>query len=128
MKVINGENMILGRLATHIAKKILLGQEIALVNCEKMIISGSRKEIIAKYVQKMQMGHTRWGPFYFKRPDSFVKRSIRGMVPRKRIRGREALHRLKCYIGLPKQFTDSTLVVHEPANVKKIPNLKSYPI
>ena len=46
------------------------------------------------------------------------------MVPRKRIRGREALHRLKCYIGLPKQFKDSTLEVHEPANVKKIPNLK----
>lgn len=124
MKVINGENLILGRLASYIAKQILLGEEIALVNCEKIMISGSKSQIFAKYKHKQQRGQPRWGPFTPRRPDFFVKRAIRGMVPRKKIRGRDALKKIKCYIGLPNEFKDAKLEVLEKINVQKIPNLK----
>jgi large subunit ribosomal protein L13 len=124
MKVINGENMILGRLASFIAKQALLGEEITLINCEKIIISGNRHQILAKQSQKKQLGGPRWGPTYFRRPDQYVKRTIRGMVPRKKVRGREALKKVKCYVGLPKQFKEAKLETLEKADVKKIPNLK----
>jgi len=124
MKVIDGENMILGRLSTYVAKQALLGEEIALVNCEKLVISGSRQQIFAKHKQKQARGHPRWGPFTPRRPDGFVKRSIRGMIPYKKSRGREALKRIKCYIGLPLEFKDAKLESLENAHVKKIPNLK----
>jgi len=124
MKVINGKNLILGRLATYVAKQILLGQEIAVVNCEKIIISGNKKQVLARYVQKAQQGHPRWGPFYFTRPDRFVKRSIRGMVSRKKPRGRDAFKRVRCYIGLPEKFRESKIETLEKADAKKLPNLR----
>ena len=124
MKVISGENLILGRMASYLAKELLLGEEIALVNCEKIVISGSRQQILNRQKLKQQRGHPRYGPFTHRRPDSFVKRAIRGMVPRKKGRGREALKNIKCYIGLPKQFQESKLETIEKANLKKIPNLR----
>ncbi|MCK4589895.1 MAG: 50S ribosomal protein L13 [Nanoarchaeota archaeon] len=124
MKVINGENLILGRLASYIAKQVLLGEEITLVNCEKIMVSGDKKQIFAKHKQKQQRGHPRWGPFTPRRPDSFVKRSIRGMVPRKKTRGRDALKKIKCYVGVPNEFKDAQLETLEKINVQKIPNLK----
>lgn len=124
MKVINGENMILGRVSTYIAKQALLGEEITLVNCEKIIISGDKHKIFAQHKERQQRGHPRWGPFTPRRPDMFVKRVIRGMVPYKRIKGKEALKRIKCYIGLPNDFKEAKLETIEKADVKKIPNLK----
>ena len=123
MKVINGENMILGRIATYVAKQALLGEEIALVNCEKIIISGNRHQIFAKHKQKQARGHPRWGPFTPRRPDGFVKRSIRGMLPYKKERGSQAFKRIKCYIGLPAQFKDAKLETLKSADAQKIPNL-----
>ena len=95
MKVINGENLILGRVASYVAKEALLGQEIALVNCEKMIITGNKKEIVNKQLQAMQRGHPYAGPFFYRRPDAFVKRAIKRMLPHKKARGEQALKKIK---------------------------------
>ena len=124
MKVINGENLVLGRLASYIAKQLLLGEEIALVNCEKILITGNKKTILAKKVQARERGHPRWGPFYYRRPDMFVKRAIRGMLPRKKPRGKEALKKIKCYCSIPKQFQEAKMETLENANIKKVPNLR----
>ncbi|MFC1801077.1 50S ribosomal protein L13 [Nanoarchaeota archaeon] len=124
MKVINGENLILGRVASYIAKEALLGQEIALVNCEKMIITGSKKEIVDRQLQAMQRGHPYAGPFFYRRPDAFVKRAIKRMLPYKKSRGEQALKKIKCYISIPTQFEKATLETLPKANITKVPNLK----
>ena len=90
MKVYNAENIILGRLASYVAKEILLGEEVAIVNAEKAVITGSRTFILALYHHRWQRGHHRWGPFYFRKPDRFVRRAIRGMLPFHKDRGRKA--------------------------------------
>jgi len=45
MKIINGENAILGRLASYVAKESLKGEEFVILNCKKIIITGNRKDI-----------------------------------------------------------------------------------
>ena len=40
MKIYNAEGIILGRLASVVAKQALLGEDIRIVNSEKAIISG----------------------------------------------------------------------------------------
>ena len=102
--IIDASGAILGRLSTHAAKLLLKGEEIAVINSEKAIISGKKSSIKNRYKQKREVGTYRKGPFYPRMPDMIVKRTIRGMIPYQTPHGRTAFKRLKCYIGIPKEF------------------------
>ena len=102
--IIDATGLTLGRLGTYAAKRLLNGEEIAIVNSEKAIISGKKSSIKISYKKKRDLGTYRKGPFFPRMPDMIVKRTIRGMIPYQTPHGKEAFKRLKCYIGIPKQF------------------------
>ena len=102
--IIDAKGSTLGRLSTKAAKDLLNGEEIAIVNSEKAIISGKKPSIKAHYKKKIEVGTYRKGPFFPRMPDRIVKRSIRGMIPYQTPHGRAAFKRLKCYIGIPIEF------------------------
>ena len=41
--VIDGKAHLLGRLASVVAKELLSGQNVVVVRCEQMVVTGSRK-------------------------------------------------------------------------------------
>jgi large subunit ribosomal protein L13 len=99
--VYNGKGAIFGRMATVIAKNLLKGDSVDLINCGEIIISGD-KNLFAKKIQakrNMGRGGSLKGPKYIRQPDRLVKRMIRGMLPRDRWRGQDAFKRLRCHIG-----------------------------
>jgi large subunit ribosomal protein L13 len=102
--IIDASGATLGRLGTNAAKRLLKGEEITVVNSEKAIISGKKPTIKKIYKQKREVGTYRKGPFYPRMPDQIVKRTIRGMIPYQTPHGRSAFKKLKCYIGIPKEF------------------------
>ena len=122
--VINGDGMLLGRLASLGAQRGLAGEEIAIGNAEKAIISGSRARVLANYRHKRERGASgnRWGPFVPRRPDHLMKRTIRGMLPYKRPRGVEAMKRIKCYIGVTVEFVGKEMEVPEAAHMNRLNN------
>ena len=107
--IIDASGATLGRLSTNTAKRLLKGEEIAIVNSEKAIISGKKFTIKKHYKQKREVGTYRKGPFFPRMPDQIVKRTIRGMIPYQTPHGRTAFKNLKCYIGLPKEFQGKKL-------------------
>jgi large subunit ribosomal protein L13 len=109
MKVIDGKNAVMGRLASYSVKEALKGEEIAIVNCEQIIITGNR-EFIEEDMQKRRemIGSGQKGPHISRTSEKIVKRAIRGMLPDHREgRGRDAFKRIKCYVGIPPEFKDS---------------------
>jgi len=102
--IINASGATLGRLSTNAAKRLLNGEEVAIVNTEKAIISGKKPAIKNHYKQKREVGTYRKGPFFPRTPERIVKRTIRGMIPYQTPHGRVAFKRLKCYVGIPKEF------------------------
>jgi large subunit ribosomal protein L13 len=107
MLVIDGENCILGRLASEVAKKALNGETIKIVNAEKILITGNPKMIIEEHRARLglrDVANPEKSPKFPRRPDLFVKRVIRGMLPRKTERGRDALKRIFVYLGVPEGF------------------------
>jgi large subunit ribosomal protein L13 len=113
MLVIDGTNMVFGRLASQVAKKLMLGEEVHLVNAEKMIIRGNPVEITGRYRIKRTLknkGTPEHSPVWSKVPHMLVKKMIRGMLPRKTLRGIEALHRLRVYTGNPKNLKENLKV------------------
>ena len=62
------------------------------------------------------------GPKYPRRPDDIFRRTVRGMIPYKKPKGREAFKGLKVYVGVPKEFEDqetSRIPEAEPKNITK---------
>lgn len=105
-EVIDGNGLILGRLASTVAKRLLTEKEkeIVIVNAEGVVISGSKEQIFKEYKSRRDRGSPEKGPYYPKMPDRIVKRTIRGMLPYKQEKGREALSRLKVYLGVPEEY------------------------
>ncbi len=122
--MIDASNTILGRLASFSAKKALLGENIKIVNCEKALITGTRAAVLANYKNKRARGTWSKGPHFPKSPDMVVKRTIRGMLPHKRERGREALKRVKCYVGIPQELSAKKFQSVKEASISKVPNVK----
>ena len=120
MIIIDGTNQILGRVAVYSAKKALLGEQIAIINCEKIILSGTRTFILSKFEERKERGHPYDGPFYPKSSDRIVRRTIRGMLPYKQERGKQAYKKIMCYIGVPKQFQGKTYQIVPGADASKL--------
>jgi large subunit ribosomal protein L13 len=118
--IIDADGATLGRLCTIAAKKLLKGEEIAIINSEKAIISGKKDSIKNNYKKKRDIGTYRKGPFFPRMPDQIVKRTIRGMIPYQTPHGRAAFKRLKCYIGLSDEFKDK--------KIQKIKEVEKFPI
>lgn len=108
MKIINGENAVLGRLASYVAKEALKGEEIKIVNCEKVVITGNKEFIEKSLLQKRsRVGTRQIGPKVSRSSEKIVKRAIRGMLPDHRQgRGKEAFKRILCYKGVPQELKD----------------------
>ncbi|MFT4311519.1 MAG: 50S ribosomal protein L13 [Candidatus Woesearchaeota archaeon] len=117
--IINAQDMIVGRLGTVVAKKALQGEEVSIVNAEKAVITGKKDQILARFKQKRQLGAPLIGPHFPKTSERILKRMIRGMLPYKKPRGREAFERIKCYKGIPKQFEGKKMETIEGAHVDK---------
>ncbi|RLE39063.1 50S ribosomal protein L13 [Candidatus Woesearchaeota archaeon] len=122
--IIDGENLILGRLASVAAKKALLGEEIIIINCDKIMITGNKKQILARYIQKVQMGGPFKGPFLSRSSDKLTLRAIRNMLPYKQKKGMLAFKRIKCYAGIPEKIKTEEIETIESASINKVPNLK----
>ena len=122
--IINAEHEVIGRIATIAAKADLEGEKVDIVNCEKGVITGNKNVTIKFYKEKMKRGDPLQGPYWQKRPDKFVRRIVRGMLPWKRARGREAYRRVMCYIGIPEEFKGKEIKTIDIADVSKTHNLK----
>jgi len=119
MKVYDATDQILGRLSTRVAKDLVKGNQVYIVNCEKIRISGDPVVTKKKYLEKRQRGDPKHGPFYPRTPNGLVRRTIRGMLPKLQ-KGQKALRRLKVHVGLPKELEKQELIHLEDADVNRL--------
>jgi len=113
MKIIDGKNAVLGRLASYAAKQALKGEDIVILNCEQIIITGTKKNIKEEFEEKRsRVGSSQKGPKHSKTSEKMVKRTIRGMLPdHRRGRGKVAFKKIKCHVGIPKEFQDAKKII-----------------
>lgn len=121
--IIDASNLIVGRIATVVAKRSLLGEDMNVVNCRDAVFTGKKSHILARYRRFMEMGNPSTGPFVHRSPDKLVKKVIRGMLPYKQPKGRDAFKRIRCYSGVPEILKDKEAITLEGANVSKVPSL-----
>ena len=125
-KIINGENAVLGRLASYVAKEAMKGEEMVVINCEQIIITGNKKNIKEHFEERRtKVGSGQKGPKYSRVDEKIVKRAIRGMLSNHRKgRGKEAYRRIRCYAKIPKEYQDSKKININTGNKNKFIKVK----
>ncbi len=122
MKVYDAKGLLVGRLATRVAKDALLGEKVAVINCAEAVVSGKKSVIQKESKQK----HDRRGypGKANKRPrlaDRYVRRVIRGMLPWTTTRGKEAFKRVMCYVTVPSEIKVEDAIKITDAKSSKLP-------
>ncbi|QLD87933.1 50S ribosomal protein L13 [Natronomonas salina] len=117
--VVDARDCIMGRVASQVAQRALDGERVAVVNAERAVITGSEDDIMEVYRKRAEVGSDK-GPRYPKRPDRIFKRAIRGMVPYKETRGREAFENVRVYVGNP--YDDAEVL--DDTSLDRLSNIK----
>lgn len=118
--LVNAERLVLGRMASTIAKRLLEGEKIVIVNAEKTVLSGKKRSRVRRAKEFLKVGHARRGPFHHSRPDRIVRRTVRGMLPYRREKGKQAYKRLKVFIGIPETLKHHRMEVLSTAHAEKL--------
>ena len=121
--VVDATDHIAGRLSSNVAKLLLKGNRVSVVNCEKIMMSGTRTNIIKEYREFLEINsiiNPKHGPVHYRRPDTIIAKMIRGMLPHDRKpSGKEAHQRLRTYIGSPKEIKSLERIQFEKAKIRK---------
>jgi ribosomal protein uL13 len=129
MIVIDAKDSILGRVSSFVAKQALKGEEVSVVNCNKVIVSGKFSSIKREFEEKRaRHGSSQKGPIHNKSScEKIVKRSIRGMLPDHREgRGRVAFKKIKCYNEIPKELEQTEKIIIANKKTPKFSYLREF--
>jgi large subunit ribosomal protein L13 len=115
---VDATDQIAGRLSSKVAKLVLSGKRVVVVNAEKALISGSRVSVVNQWKERLELSsrvNPIYGPIHPRRPDNILRRMVRGMVPRKKSKGATAMKRLRVYVGVPSSVGGVKLTKFEDA-------------
>jgi large subunit ribosomal protein L13 len=114
--LVNAEGLIVGRMCSKVAKRLLNGEEVIILNAEKAVFSGKKKAKVLEAHIFLEVGAPVRGPFHYRRPDRFLRKTVRGMVPYKQPKGKNAYKRLKVFMGIPIELKDQQMITFEEAS------------
>jgi large subunit ribosomal protein L13 len=121
---VDASGQIAGRLCSNIAKLLLNGDRVIVLNAEKALISGQRGSVMNSWLEYLKIAsvvHPKHGPFHTRTPDGIITRMVRGMVPRRKPKGEAAMERLRVYVGVPQEYAKIKIQGFENAAATKPP-------
>ncbi len=122
--IVDAEDALLGRLASNVAKLLLMGFKVHVINIEKAVVSGNRKMVIDSYKLLLNV-KTHRNPYRqsMKRPRNPIaifKSSVKNMLPKHNWRRVILLKNVKAYIGIPREFSGRELIKIVDIDAKNI--------
>jgi len=118
--LINAEGLIVGRMASQVAKKLLNGEKVIIVNAEKAVISGKKKSKVAEAKEFLEVGAPMRGPFHYRRPDRILRKTVRGMLPFKQPKGKTAFRKLRVFMSVPEDLRNQPMITVKDAQAAKL--------
>lgn len=119
--VVDATNMKLGRMASYVAKNLIQGKRVVVINAEKAVVTGTKKAILKRYLMLLGRSQKRSihrpGVWYPRAADKLVWYTIVRMLPKKKPKGRMAASRLRVYVNVPEKYKDAKPVTFEDAKL-----------
>ncbi len=115
VRQISAEGAALGRLASYVAKLLINGETVHVYNTEQLVLNGSweanEREWEHSFELRSVINPFRYSPKRYVRPDTYFRSVVRGMLPIRKPKGRDAFSRLRAYVGAP---SDANLKLEKP--------------
>ncbi len=120
--IVDGTNQVAGRLCSHVAKMLINGSRVSIVNSENIMFSGKKEMVIEEYRKFLEIAsinNPKFGPFHPRRPDTMITKMVRGMLPKNKPSGEAALKRLRAYLGVPSELRSKKVIQFDDAKIRK---------
>lgn len=104
---IDASEQIAGRMCSIVARELLSGKRVIVLNAEKALVSGRSSSVFRQWQTRLEIySHVNpiYGPIHPRRPDNIIRRMVRGMVPKTKSSGKTAMGRLRVYMGVPREI------------------------
>ena len=127
MVTIDASGAVVGRLSARVAKLLLANQHVEIINADKAVMAGSLSAAKENYLSRRSQKNKRHpedSPVWPRVPNLLLRRIIRGMLPHKMRRGRDAFSRLKTYVGIPRELKGLPLEQPDAAKMRTESNNK----
>ena len=114
--IVDAKGLIAGRLSTKVAKLLIKGETVTILNAEEAIIVGNRVNILEKFKVRVDANvksNPHFGPKYSRIPDRILRRMIKGMLPRNGRTKEKIVKRLTVYNSVPKELAKEKAEVFE---------------
>jgi large subunit ribosomal protein L13 len=116
LTLVNAEGLIVGRMCSKVAKRLLNGEKVIILNAEKAVFSGKKKSKVAEAKEFLEVGAPERGPFHYRRPDKYLRKTVRGMLPFEKPKGKSAYKRLRVFMGIPQELKGQQMVTFAEAS------------
>lgn len=119
---VDANGQIAGRLCSKVAKLLLTGSTVTIVNADKALLSGFRQNVLKDFLERLAIAsvvHPKHGPFHPRTPSGILTRMVRGMIPRTKPIGAASLKRLRVYEDVPEKYGRFGLSSFEEAKATK---------
>lgn len=121
--IVDATDSVLGRIGSQIAKELLEGKEVTVVNADKAVISGRKKSTLSEYdawTEIRSLVDPNQGPFHPRSSGNLIRKTVRGMLPTEKQKGRSAYNRLEAYSGVPGELENEEMETFSEANVSQL--------
>jgi large subunit ribosomal protein L13 len=121
--LVDATDQILGRLASFAAKHAIAGDTVIILNAEKAVVSGDRMNVVDEAKSKLRtrtLASQSTAPVHPRRPDLYMRRVVRGMLPWKKAKGRAAYDRVHVYVGVPEVYAEKECLKVLGADASKL--------
>lgn len=119
---VDASEHIAGRLCSLVAKELLSGKRVIVLNAEKALVSGRSSSVFKQWQARLEIySHVNpmYGPIHPRRPDNILRRMVRGMVPKTKTKGDLAMKRLRIYMGVPERYAGVKTSQFEDAKARR---------
>lgn len=114
--IIDAKGLIAGRIASKVAKSLINGESVVILNAEEIVVVGNKESTIEKFKRRVDAavkGNPHYGPKYSRVPDRMFKRTITNMLPKKSSAKKRILGKLEVYNAVPKEFAKEKTITFD---------------
>ncbi|MBI5553296.1 MAG: 50S ribosomal protein L13 [Candidatus Diapherotrites archaeon] len=104
MTIIDAQDHVFGRLASHVAKRLTNGEKIDIINADHIVLVGTQESALNKFRPRHEMralGNPSTGPKHPRTVEGLARRAIWGMLPQRTTRFKAALANLTIHAQVP---------------------------
>jgi len=119
--IIDAKGLVAGRLASKIAKRLINGESLTIVNAGEAVLVGKRSAIMPKFKQRVDASvhsNPHYGPKYDRIPSKILRRMVRGMLPNKKRTSERLISNLIVYNEIPSGMEKNETIAEVKCNEK----------